>query len=208
MTPSLRSLFVLWLGLLAAPALAAPPKTVLVNLENKHYAAAITAVDDGDIIKICNLDRIFHKPFSLSSHNRFNMTLKPQECGTIVARNPTKAPLRLALFDDLHAMEKLDLVVAPARTFTGNWKTEWGTLTMSQTDDVVSGHYDFQGGSVAGKVKDGVLAFTWSQSGNGHKGTGTFILAKDGKSFSGTWQRAPDQEKLGPGGAWNGTLID
>ena len=189
----------------ASSAAAAPPKTIQVTLEHKRYAAASTAVDDGDTVRICNLDTFFHMPFSMSPHNKFNMKLKPTECGTIVVRNPTNAPLRFSLFDELHSFEKLELTVAPARSFTGAWKTEWGTLTMSQDGDAVSGSYDFMGGAIAGKVKDGVLAFGWSQTGNGHQGTGTFVLSSDGDSFSGTWARRPGDEKLGPGGTWSGT---
>jgi len=93
-----------------------PTKTLKVPAEQKKQGAQL-AVRAGDTIRICNNDLIIHKPFSYSPNNRFEGSgragLRPGECVTHVAKNPTAKPISFKLADALHAREQLSMIVLP-----------------------------------------------------------------------------------------------
>jgi hypothetical protein len=89
--------------------------------------------------------------------------------------------------------------------YTGTWSTEWGPLTMTQTDNKVSGDYGGSyPGTLKGVVKGNTLIYAWYNK-NGDKGRGVFRISADGNSFTGTWGR---RNSTTDGGPWNGKRVN
>lgn len=89
------------------------------------------------------------------------------------------------------------------RNFSGLWETTWGRMRLHQEGDTVRGTYLYAGKStIEGKLdKDGrTLTFSYNQP-DGEKGTGTYTLAEDAQSFSGSWKTEAG------GGAWGGKRV-
>lgn len=96
-------------------------------------------------------------------------------------------------------------LAAAAPGFGGSWSARADgtkyTITLRQDGASVSGGFtgsDGSRGDITGKVKAGVLTFSFEQA-DGIRGTGRFRLAADGSSFSGSYKVDGDT------GAWNGT---
>src|SRR4051812_46553360 len=94
--------------------------------------------------------------------------------------------------------------LAAPRTFTGEWATTYGDLTMTQSTRAVVGTYIMEGGvcSIEGEAQDGALTFVYKEP--GARGDGHFKLAADGESFEGDW-RAADAKGYVP---WKGRRKD
>lgn len=88
------------------------------------------------------------------------------------------------------------------RSFAGVWETTFGTMTLTQTGDAVTGEYSLGAATatIDGKVKDGRLTFTYVEP--RARGEGWFELAEDGRSFTGKWRQAGDEQWRD----WRGTL--
>jgi len=86
--------------------------------------------------------------------------------------------------------EGLSRSAAPV-SFTGTWKTLAGgtnqyTVILEQIGNAVTGSYSPGNGKIFdGVVTDNKLTFKWTQDG-GFEGTAEFIMAEDGKGFTGT----------------------
>ena len=90
--------------------------------------------------------------------------------GRAVAESPTTAP-----------------TTASTTNFTGEWRSTFGPMTLTQTGIAIEGRYD---GATHGRVK-GVLdgnkfLFKYAEAGTG--GVGWFEMADDGRSFKGRWR--------------------
>lgn len=86
-------------------------------------------------------------------------------------------------------------------SWSGTWKTNFGPLVLTQRGNAVTGSYSHDGGRLTGTAKEQTLTGTWEEPTD--RGTFTFQLAPDGKSFSGSWKEtspSPNQA-----GSWNGT---
>jgi hypothetical protein len=105
------------------------------------------------------------------------------------------------------------IIAAPARSpmasFSGSWQTVVDgvshSVSLTQNGDDVTGSYsgaDGSPGRIAGRARDNVLRFSWSQS-DGHQGSGRFTLSADGRSFAGSYSFSanPDEAQ----GIWNGS---
>ncbi len=89
----------------------------------------------------------------------------------------------------------------PPANFAGQWTTDYGTLTITQTGANVTGVYPSSSGTLTGTVNGNVLTGTWNQPGT--SGTLSFTLSADGNRFTGSWNRTTGS---GPSsGTWNGT---
>ncbi len=93
---------------------------------------------------------------------------------------------------------------APA-TFDGTWTSETGgrefILTLTQVSDRVYGTYSPNNGMIVGRVVDGTLTYYWKQ--DGAFGAGTFRLAGDNQSFTGSFSF--DLNPAFISATWNGT---
>lgn len=86
-------------------------------------------------------------------------------------------------------------------SFSGSWESNFGVIVMTQSGSTVTGTYSHDVGSLQGTVSGNKLTGTWVESDD--KGTFTFTLSADGKSFKGSWKETePDP---GQGGGWDGT---
>jgi|GEM_PF-4369254 len=121
-------------ALLAGRGIAEAKSTVEIDISSKQYQPpAMTpvipqaleekgfrlAVHAGDTLKICNHDQLIMKPFSLNK-GFTNFTapggqLKPGQCMTYVVNNNGDNPALFQLFDELHARNKLFVVVLPKK---------------------------------------------------------------------------------------------
>src|SRR5579883_282912 len=90
-----------------------------------------------------------------------------------------------------------------AANFTGQWNTDFGPMSLTQTGASVTGTYPNFNGTISGTVTGNVLNANWSDN----TGTGTlrFTQSVDGNSFTGTWTRLTGSGN--PGGTWNGTRV-
>jgi hypothetical protein len=88
-----------------------------------------------------------------------------------------------------------------ADTFVGSWETTYGTMTLVQNGDKISGSYDMDGqrSTIEGKLERNRFVFIYREP--GVQGEGWFELSRDGKSFSGKW-RAKGQTEWSD---WTGT---
>ena len=136
----------------------APDKTPKIPEEFKENDARFV-VRAGDVIRICNSDNYVAKPFSYSKENRFegisgNQGLRPGNCITLTAKNPTDNPVIWKLFDEIHSYSKLFLVVLPA-----NWPDEGEESTPSNENGTIS---------VPDVIKEceGGFCGTWTIEGN------------------------------------------
>lgn len=95
------------------------------------------------------------------------------------------------------------LAAQPLVNWSGMWETDWGKLTLYQVGDKVTGNYEHDQGKVVGYVKGNILVGTWSEapSYSAPKDAGDlkWVLAGDGKSFSGNWCYGSYN------GSWNGS---
>ena len=102
---------------------------------NFAFSPRVAKVASGARITLCNRGRVQTKPASLSRSAGYSTLvkrtlpekpvqawvipslglrgLKPGACASFTVRNPTKAPLRLNLFDRLHETAKLFLTIEP-----------------------------------------------------------------------------------------------
>lgn len=78
--------------------------------------------------------------------------------------------------------------------FTGTWDTTFGKMSLTQTGDKVSGHYQMgaANNSIQGNVEKNKLAFTYEEP--NASGEGWFELSADGKSFAGKWREKGTNE--------------
>jgi hypothetical protein len=103
----------------------------------------------------------------------------------------------------------LFVVSAPAQapvTWTGTWSTDFGDMTLTQSDAGVEGNYTHDQGHLTGSVSGDTLAGTWDEAptraGPYDKGYFEFTLNADKKSFDGRWKNLDDVDWRG---GWDGT---
>ena len=97
---------------------------------------------------------------------------------------------------------------APVAEWGGSWATDFGTLTITQQGNQVSGSYAYNNGGaqiqgqMSGQVIGNHLDFAWEEGpGGAGSGHGSFIMSADGSKFEGTWGQG---ESRTSGGNWNG----
>ena len=101
------------------------------------------------------------------------------------------------------------IALAEGVNFTGVWDTNFGTMTLKQNGNSVTGAYTHDDGRIEGKVSGDRLDFRWFEeptySPPNDAGGGYFIIAADGKSFKGKWRYGFS----GPwrDGEWKGELM-
>ena len=93
-------------------------------------------------------------------------------------------------------------------SWAGQWKTNWGDMTLTQTGAKVTGTYTHDSGKIEGTVSGNTLTGTWSEDPSyappGDAGEVEFIMSADGKSFSGKWRYGSE----GDWGNWEGGTRD
>ena len=82
--------------------------------------------------------------------------------------------------------------------FAGAWETDFGPLPLNVQGNRVAGSYTRPGGNIDGQINGNQLDGRWMQ--RDRWGLLRFVLAPDGRSFSGRWTDANGSG----GGAWNG----
>jgi hypothetical protein len=158
-----------------------PARTPKIPQEFKDKEARFV-VRAGDGIKICNADKFFAKPTSLSKENKFQGIegsggLPPGSCITVKAQNPGNKPISFWLHDNIHLKSRLFLVVLPA-----NWPDEGEENTPPEEVRVIddqngdnsvysklSGYWELESGSPYGgntqlTVSSGVISGTSQRS--------------------------------------------
>jgi hypothetical protein len=122
------------------------------------------------------------------------------------ASNPTKPgeSYRVCIFL-INYMRTGQAPPVSTASFAGEWSSTYGTLSMMQEGNHVTGTYTHADGKLEGTVTGNVLRFQWTQ--NNGKGAGYFVLSDDGKKFEGYWSYTdnPDDKS---GGGWTGTRVE
>ena len=90
--------------------------------------------------------------------------------------------------------------------FAGTWKTGFGEMTFTITDNTATASYSFDNGTVRGTLTTGGRVLVGTYSEGQAKGTFQFVLADDGQSFSGRWRRTSGKREP-PAGTWDGKCI-
>ena len=88
-----------------------------------------------------------------------------------------------------------------AGTITGFWKTDFADLCFTQTENKVTGTYNYKGGKLDGTITDNRLDYSWTQE-DGKKGKGYFIVSTDGQKIEGKYGYGDNSTN---GGNWSGT---
>jgi hypothetical protein len=95
--------------------------------------------------------------------------------------------------------------------FGGDWNADADgvayKLHLDQVGSVVKGGFtatDGSKGTILGNVSGKTLRFAWVQTNDGQTGSGKFVLAADGRSFSGSYNFQPGNFDKAEG-QWNGT---
>ncbi|HUL94822.1 MAG TPA: OmpA family protein [Usitatibacter sp.] len=98
---------------------------------------------------------------------------------------------------------------APYPSFTGAYRTNWGTFHFVQQGATITGCYEFKHGLVENGGLEGRMArFTWvqdSSAGPVPRGPAFFVFAPDGKEFLGLWWYEQLTNRRGE--LWNGTRV-
>jgi hypothetical protein len=82
-----------------------------------------------------------------------------------------------------------------ASSFAGEWETTFGRMTLQAEGEKITGTYRIGDGpahQLQGRAGTGVLDFSYTEG--QITGEGSFTLAEDGKSFTGKWREAGDEE--------------
>lgn len=86
--------------------------------------------------------------------------------------------------------------------WVGKWNTDWGTMTLNQTGNDVTGNYEYDSGKISGTVSGNILKGTWSEypTYNPPRDAGDIEFTLDGDSFTGKW-------RYGSSGDWSGQWV-
>jgi hypothetical protein len=89
-------------------------------------------------------------------------------------------------------------------SWTGEWETNWGSMSLSQSGTAVTGAYTHDSGKISATASGLTITGRWSEypsyTGPRDAGTISFTLSDDGDTFAGTWTYDG-----GGGGDWSGT---
>jgi len=91
----------------------------------------------------------------------------------------------------------------------GKWNSpEWGMMEFKQNGEKITGRYDYDGGQIAGELKNNRITFRWWEktpagepyeiAPKGERGDGYFDVSADGRTLSGEW-------KYEGSSGWNGS---
>jgi hypothetical protein len=102
----------------------------------------------------------------------------------------------------------LSCVLTPTGIWAGTWATTYGTMSLTQIGNQVTGTYEHDNGMLVGTVSGNVLTGTWSEAPSysppDHAGDVQLTISPGGNSFNGGW-------RWGSSGGWtmnwNGTKI-
>ncbi|WP_292461688.1 hypothetical protein [Methanolobus sp.] len=87
-------------------------------------------------------------------------------------------------------------------SFVGEWSTNWGDMTITQSGTKIIGEYTYDQGKIEGVVNGDVFIGTWSESPSysapNDAGDVELKLSSDGNSLEGNWRYGSDSS------AWNG----
>ena len=84
--------------------------------------------------------------------------------------------------------------------WTGSWQSDFGTLSLQQSGNRVTGSYPHHSGRIEATASGNSLSGRWIEYDN--EGTFVFSMSADGRSFSGSWKEVKPNPS--GGGAWNG----
>ena len=113
------------------------------------------AVKNGDVLTLQNTGANYARPFSLSIGNKFEIGkpgLPPGGTKSVVVSNTTGRPILFRLSDEMRnrtiplwiaVLPEKDGKDAPEASFTGIWKTTFGTMTLTQTGTSLGCQYDY-----------------------------------------------------------------
>ncbi len=128
----------------------------------------------------------------------FGFKVNPEEVKRMYATNKafsskTWAQVRLALRGE-------------PLSWTGEWNTNWGLMSLTQSGSTVTGAYTHDRGKIAATANGRTITGRWSEypsyKGPTDAGTISFTISADGKTFAGTWTYDG-----GGGGGWTGTRL-
>jgi uncharacterized protein (TIGR02145 family) len=88
-------------------------------------------------------------------------------------------------------------ISATAQSWSGKWQlptTVWGTMTLNQNGNRVTGTYTSWGGTISGTVSGKIFTGTWKQTQDNTKGDFQFTMSADGMSFAVKWRYAGDTD--------------
>jgi hypothetical protein len=92
----------------------------------------------------------------------------------------------------------------------GRWSTNFGTMTLQQDGEEVTGTYTHDDGRIVATLSDHVLTGQWMEAPDGEhdsdSGTFRLVFAPDGQSFAGNWRYGFSGD--GWDGDWSGTRLE
>ena len=97
---------------------AAPKNVASCNGPSGQSSLECT-VRHGAVLTLCNRDEYNHRPFSFTRFNVFGgpsapVILRPGKCFKHRLLNPTKKPVVVKIYDEIHSQERFAVIVLPA----------------------------------------------------------------------------------------------
>lgn len=185
-----------------------------VRISNVVFVPDKLTVRDGDTIRICNADGIWHKLFSYSEYNRFESSIESKglkllsgDCVNRIIHNPTAQPIRVLINNLIHSRGRLVLTVLPANNdssdypnLSGNWESkerpnsDWKPTSIEQKGKTLVFHNEHGTSSKGsfGEMKTRLIAIDWGGLGATITADRTTIQWDNGS----VWRRT-DVEKVG-----------
>ncbi|AKB25594.1 hypothetical protein MSMTP_2125 [Methanosarcina sp. MTP4] len=94
-----------------------------------------------------------------------------------------------------------------SHSFVGEWSSNWGDMTFTQSGNKIVGEYTHDKGRLEGVINGDVFIGTWSESPSysvpNDAGDVELKLSKDGNSFEGNWRYGSDSSSWS--GGWTGS---
>ena len=175
-------------------------KTLQVSVTNQGSATlqflGLSITSSGDFSS-----GLFPTSLAPGAQGALNLNFKPSKAGS------QQGTVAVTTNDPVNPVVSITVtgagIAGSTPNFSGNWNTDYGPMTMSQTASNLTGTYPNYSGKITGTVNGNILSGSWTD--NTGSGTLTFTLSADGNSFTGTWQRLTGQGN--PAGTWNGTRV-
>lgn len=167
---------------------------MIVHLSSPARGARFTVIPEGyDVEPITGADDVESWEGVLDATGEYTISVHAPRVGQTYTLEVTIPPAERA--------SSSRRAVAPCGDFSGVYLTEYGPLRLTRTGDQVRGSYSSAGGqdsTLTGTVRGHILTGRWREPGS--KGTFTFTLDSDGRSFTGNFSTDGSNED----GEWGG----
>ena len=169
---------------------------MIVHLSSPSRGARFTVIPEGyDVEPVAGAEDVESWEGVLDATGDYTISVHAPRAGQTYT-------LEVAIPAAGHAGASTRTAAAQCGDFSGVYLTDYGPLRLTRTGNQVRGFYTTHAGNdstVSGTVRGNVLSGRFTEPGGG-KGSLTFTLDPDGRSFTGSWVNDGSSERSN----WNG----